>query len=355
MAKVGIMSMQRIINYGSYLQAYALKKMIESLGHNVEFIDFKFEKTVVPIEKETMSCKLKRYINIFEMTKKLNFLNKYRKVFNNNYLPELGVMNMNYNKDIDTLVIGSDEVFNCLQDYPIGFSRDLFGYGYEKSNVISYAASFGHTTLESLEKYNISNEISGLLKKFKSISVRDNNSKKIIEKLINVKPSIHLDPVLVYDFKERKKVKIDYKDYIIVYTYPGRLTKKEEKYIKDFAKSKNKKIMAVGFYQKIADYNIIAHPLEVFSYFEKADYVITDTFHGVIFSIKAKTKFCVLVRNSNKNKIKDLLSRLFLTSREANSLDKIEKLYNENIDYDIVYKKLKEEQKNTINYLKENI
>ena len=40
MKKVGIMSMQRIANYGSFLQAYALKQLIEELGHKVEFVDY---------------------------------------------------------------------------------------------------------------------------------------------------------------------------------------------------------------------------------------------------------------------------------------------------------------------------
>ena len=40
MKKVGIMSMQRIANYGSFLQAYALKQLIEEVGSNVEFVDY---------------------------------------------------------------------------------------------------------------------------------------------------------------------------------------------------------------------------------------------------------------------------------------------------------------------------
>ena len=42
--KIGIMSMQRIHNYGSFLQAYGLKKTIESLEHDVCFVDYQFEK-----------------------------------------------------------------------------------------------------------------------------------------------------------------------------------------------------------------------------------------------------------------------------------------------------------------------
>ena len=44
--KIGIMSMQRIKNYGSYLQAYGLKKVLENLGAEVEFVDYKTEAAV---------------------------------------------------------------------------------------------------------------------------------------------------------------------------------------------------------------------------------------------------------------------------------------------------------------------
>lgn len=47
MKKVGIMSMQRIYNYGSFLQAYGLKKMIESLGGKVTFIDYHPGKPII--------------------------------------------------------------------------------------------------------------------------------------------------------------------------------------------------------------------------------------------------------------------------------------------------------------------
>ena len=46
MKKVGIMSMQRIKNYGSFLQAYGLKKNVENLGYDVEFVDYEYEKTI---------------------------------------------------------------------------------------------------------------------------------------------------------------------------------------------------------------------------------------------------------------------------------------------------------------------
>ena len=58
MKKIGIMSMQRIKNYGSFLQAYGLKKIIEKLGYEVEFVDYHIGE---PIIKEE-NTKLKRKI-----------------------------------------------------------------------------------------------------------------------------------------------------------------------------------------------------------------------------------------------------------------------------------------------------
>ena len=44
--KIGIMSMQRVINYGSYMQALALKTMLEELGHEVVFVDYKARPSI---------------------------------------------------------------------------------------------------------------------------------------------------------------------------------------------------------------------------------------------------------------------------------------------------------------------
>ena len=80
---------------------------------------------------------------------------------------------LNYDCEVDTLVIGSDEVFNCLQPYPVGYSKQLFGDGYAHSKIVSYAASFGSTRYEDLVDTGIAHEIKTMLSRFAAISVRD--------------------------------------------------------------------------------------------------------------------------------------------------------------------------------------
>ncbi len=359
MKKVGIMTMHRIINYGSFMQAYGLKKIIEKLGYEVEFVDFNYEKSLVNNKYKTIN-RIKNNLNIISVYKRLKLKRRFRDVYNqslNDYLNVSEVRNYPYHS-IDELVIGSDEVFNCIQEYPIGYSRELFGLNYENIPVISYAACFGQTTLEGLKFYKIDAEVAELLKKFKSISVRDNNSYSIINNLLNIKPTLNVDPVLVSDFSDEIVDNVKYSDYILVYAYSNRLSKKEEKYVKAFAKKNNKKILCIGAFQRFADYNIIVKPFEIFAYFKHADFIITDTFHGSIFSIITHSKFGTIIRkgsHGNNNKLYDLLERMDRKDRIITDIHDIDSLYEKEIDYSKTDRIIEQEKEKTINYLKSNL
>lgn len=359
MRKIGIMTMQRIVNYGSFLQAYGLFRIIKQLGYNVELVDYEFEKQLVDT-KPNIVRRVLRNINIKQYLDKKKTLNAFESAFKNIYIPQLCASSKpNYRpKDLRALVIGSDEVFNCLQPYPVGYSRELFGKNYEDIPVISYAACFGQTNYKKLVEKRIDAEISRMLKRFKAISVRDGNSYETVRQLTGIEPTINLDPVLMYDFKDEIVDNVKLKDYIIVYAYPGRLTKKEERIIKKFARKHDKKIISFGMYQKISDEEIIVHPFEIFSYFKRADFVITDTFHGSIFSIKTHANFCSIVRDQkvgNSNKLSDLLKRLGQQNRILNDIDKIEELYHDAPVYKDTDNIIAKEQEKTRCFLRKNL
>lgn len=359
--RVGIMSMQRIINYGSFLQAYGLKKMIEYVtGFDVEFVDYRFgvdltEESQITNRREGLIHKIQKNRTPWNYIRKMRYFRQVRESLIED-LKRIGVDEANYDSDVDILVIGSDEVFNCLQPYPVGYSKQLFGDDYEQCNVLSYAASFGSTQYEDLVRNGIDEEVKDMLSKFKAISVRDENSASIVKKLLGTNPEINMDPVLMYDFgREIKSHSTNKKGYIIVYAYTGRLSREEEDYIKNFAHTIKKKIISIGHYSNIADENIICNPFYVFSYFKNADYVITDTFHGTIFSIKMNTKFCTIIRDSNRNKLVALLKKLGRLDRKVEQLSDIERLFNTEIDYSKTNTIVECERKKTIAYLKENL
>ncbi len=364
--KVGIMSMQRVVNYGSFLQAYGLKKTIENMGHQVEFVDYKREPSLI---KEKRDRKQKRIIKkiknickmVFPTYRKwrqdqiqsnktfLDFIEKY----NNEFLPCLGITaKQNILPDVDALVIGSDEVFNCTQAGDmVGYSKQLFGKDTHANKLVSYAASFGSTTLEKLNNYHITSEIKDMLIKFDAISVRDRNSFDIVRNLCGMDSEYHIDPVLLYDFPEVDTINIRMKDYIVAYAYSGRFNESEIKKIKEFARKKDKKIISLGFWQTFCDDYILASPLEVLAYIKHADYVITDTFHGTIFSIKYQKKFGTIIRESNKEKLSDLLNKFELSNHQINCLEQMECILDQEVDLKKLHYNLKIEKERAKQYL----
>ena len=309
MRKVGIMSMQRIANYGSFLQAYALKQLIEEVGCNVEFVDYHVGAPVITENadsKNKVVRKIEKGLETFRyrapLAHKLSFI-RYKQSFAQKYMPLLGITDeMNYNPTVDCLVIGSDEVFNCIQkNSNVGYSPELFGKNNHAKKLITYAASFGNTTLEKLEKYKKANEVGALLKKFDAISVRDANSGTIVEQLTGKEPVYNLDPVLTYDYMnccdKIPQVQTNEK-YLILYAYAGRISNDEADWIAAYAKKKNLKVYAIGGIQKCADRFVDCSPFEVLAYFRNAEEVITDTFHGSIFSVITHRPFTTLIRKS---------------------------------------------------------
>lgn len=372
MKKVGILSMQRIANYGSFLQAYALKQLIEELGYNVEFVDYHVGAPVITESadsKNKIVRKIKKGMETFKyqapLSHKLSFI-RYKQSFAQKYMPYLEIADeMNYNPKLDCLVIGSDEVFNCIQkNSNVGYSLELFGKNNNANRLITYAASFGNTTLEKLQTYKKADEIGKLLNKFDAISVRDVNSGTIVEQLTDKEPVYNLDPVLTYDYMNSCDKIPNLKSaekYLILYAYAGRISNAEADWIADYAKKKNLKVYTIGGIQKCGDRFIDCSPFEVLAYFKNAEEVITDTFHGSIFSIITHRPFTTLIRKSvgdsygNEEKLSDLLNRLKLNDRMTTNIDDVEKKNAKSIEYEIVDEVLNTQRVLAKKYLKQNL
>lgn len=247
-------------------------------------------------------------------------------------------------------------MFNCAQKSWFGFSRQLFGEGLNANRVITYAASFGATTIVKLQQLGIKNTVANLLTKLAQISVRDTNSVKVVADLTARVPVMNVDPVLIYDYKREMPSSVDLKDYMIVYTYPGRITDKDEiEAIRSYAKSRRLLLVTIGHYFPWCDKTIVPHPFEVLAYFKNATCIVTDTFHGSVFSIKFNKQFCTIVRGMNSNKLTSLLEQFGLSRRIANDVSKLPAIMESKIDYAPVNKKIEEERECSIAYLKENL
>lgn len=358
---VGILSMQKVLNYGSFLQAYALRQLLLQIGlKEVFFLDIEPGFVLSGYRPTTQT---KRILNAIKLLFKGKLLTKIRdlkfdKKMRNSISANLSILQLDKKpeKKFDLVIIGSDEVFNCCQTTNWGYTTQLYGNVPQAKQVISYAGSFGHTTYEQLVEYGLANEIGTTMKTMSAISVRDENSFNIVERLTHIKPQIHLDPVLIYGYhNEINMYNIEKNEkYLIIYSYQGRIKDKNEiNDIVSFAKSKSLKLISIFCrYDWCNEAVIPPTPFHVLAWFNKAEYVITDTFHGTIFSIITHRKFCTLIRDTNQQKLTSLLKHLGL---EAQGTKHIGQILEFPINYTKVEEILKREKERSLAYLKEQI
>lgn len=278
---------------------------------------------------------------------------KFQSRFSKEFHPYLGVRKGKTDGHYDVVVIGSDEVFNCSQKTWFGYTQQLYGEGLDADKTISYAASFGATTIEKLQKLGIKDEVGRMLKNnFSQISVRDENSKMIVEALTSKEPVMNVDPVLIYDYSQYMPEKKKRSNYIIVYSYPGRISDKNEiATIQTFAKKKGLPLISIGHYFSWCDDVVVPNPFEVLALFRDAAYIVTDTFHGSVFSIKYNKQFCTIVRDMNNQKLTYLLKQFGLEDRIVKDLAMMTIIMDNSIDYQQVNRIIEDEKKRSLEYI----
>lgn len=365
--------MHRIHNYGSTLQAYGLRQLVESVAPEsaVSFVDFRSGPPLVPSTGEPSSRLSRNLAKVreYNQTKapvwdRLRFFN-HKRSYGRRYFPLVGISQQPlYDPRVDVQIIGSDEVFNCVQrNSNVGYTRDLFGHGSPADKIASYAASFGNTTMAKIAAADIRDEVSDDLHRFQHLSVRDEHSQELVRALTGISPQMHVDPVLAYPFMSLEEQipheRLHPCPYLIVYGYSGRLTAEENAQLRAYADSRGAEILAFGGLQECADRFIDCDPFELLAYFRDALGVVTDTFHGSIFSIINDKPFGTIVRRSvgtaygNEEKLGGLLRLFDLEGRRVESAAALPELLDTPLDFSRIEDVLERERSRTRAYLSE--
>lgn len=370
--KICILSMQRVPNFGSLLQSYALKCMMEQLGHTVSFLDIEpnrednrllnGKRNEFPGEGEqggTIAAKLKKLdkYTINRLRVKLRAKRQDRK-FEEFRTEVLGIDGMANKSQFDCCIIGSDEVFNCLSGAPWGFTTQLFGNVRQADKVITYAASCGATKYENVPE-DARDAIRRAFEKLSAISVRDGNTHKFVSQLTETPVLEHLDPVMVADFSEEiSQARVPEglpERYCVIYSYYNRICNEQEiEAIRSFCKRHNMTLVTVGAPQMWIRDHLVLNPFQALKVIQNAEFVITDTFHGTIFSAKYAGRFAIMVRSSNQNKLIDLITRLGLLNHRIESMEQLNAVYDYERDSITIAAVAKAEHYRSLQYLREN-
>ena len=342
--KIGIITLQNSNNLGAFLQQYALEKLIRSLGYEVKIINYKSLRYTI--------------LEFFSMMI-IDPLSQFRSLWssNNDYLSldkRFYFINKKIFEGFNTIIYGSDEIWNLQR---ISLGKDLFYFGKtlqnKEINKISYAASFGHTEDISISDKNLLLS----LKDFNYLSVRDTNSQTILETHLGRTVPIHLDPVLLYDFKKEIRdnalINLDnYKNQILIY---GKINDQNViKKIKKFSIENKKNIISVGFYNSWAKKNLLSiNPFQFLNLIRLSDYIFTNMFHGLQFCLMFRKKI-FLIRNDEKyHKLSFLVNLLKITYADENKCF-TENIVN-NLDNASLITKLETLRKDSLKYLIEKI
>ncbi len=364
--------MQRILNYGSSLQAHSLRKVLEGLAPHAEitYLDYSPGEPLVHDDTQVAArtrvgrtlSKMRDYAGIdASPLDRVKFMN-HKRAYAQRYFPMIDLpRGVNHNFSIDIQVIGSDEVFNCVQSNAnVGFSRDLFGINSPAGEVVSYAGSFGNTSMKKIMSHGLAHELAEAFSRFRRISVRDANSAEVIASLTKLTPQIHVDPTLVYDLMSDESqvpsARVSNDPYMVVYAYPGRLSALESNHISEYARRQGLRVICLGGAQPCGRF-VDCSPFELLAYFRDAEAIVTDTFHGSIFAIINQRPFATITRSStdmsygNIEKLGYLLDVLGLRGQELSRIDDLGPVLAAKIDYGNVGKIITVERARAVEYL----
>lgn len=352
---IGILTMYKENNPGSVLQAYALKKTIEELGRTVAFLDIEAntadQKLLGGKQLDFSSEKAAETKN-----KKADDMKKKEQVYNafrQKYLDS-----DHKSGHYDLCIIGSDEVFNCMDSGWWGFTSQLFGNIPQADQIITYAATSSATTLDSLPQ-PVAQRISETFQNIKAFSVRDQKTKEFVEGLVSVKAEIHVDPVVIYDFREEiENAKAVYPNekYCLLYSRENRFSQPEEiKTVREFCNKHDLRLLSVNAPQYWIDEHIECDPFECLKLFENASFVLTDTFHGTLLAAKYASHFGIVIRPSNQNKLSDLIKRFCLQDHVMHDLKQLDEKLGILKNTGPIEQSMKKEKERSIAYLQKSL
>lgn len=334
MKTIGIVTIEDYTNYGNRLQNYALTKLFEAEGFKVvngirvftkeDYINCthgilkKIAKFLIPycLIKDRINPKQRQYTGFLKIRENnfIKFVQDYTHplsyIFTLNHKKAMEFYN---NYGIDYFVAGSDQIWNPN----FAASADMFLAFAPKEKRLSFAASIGVDEIPSLHKKRFQKYI----KDMRYLSVREQRAVEIIKELTGRDATLTLDPTLLLESEKwqaiTKKPHTQMESHYICTYFLGEIPEAVE----HFAKSKELKVYSLN------DENnpdlFVLEPREFLYVIQNADYVLTDSFHAVAFSIKFNKEFYVFKRKESGlcdmfSRIDDITKKFGLENRIQN-------------------------------------
>lgn len=334
--KVGIVTFQETNNYGANLQNYALQQAVRQLGGTPETIDYRSRYIGRPyglahLKNKGLGTYLFGVVGYLVYALRTKNTKRFRRRIA--YSPKvkrdgLAAMNDCY----DCFLTGSDQVFNHKLTgmdgtYMLDFVND-------KSRCHSYAASLGLAALEP----EVQAQYKAWLSEFASLTVREQTAAEVLSEVLDREVSVVSDPCFLLERTDWEQVVVEpkmKKPYVFVYELA--MSKDVVALAQKIAKEKGLKIVFAPFPMgkaALGSWRLGAGPGEILGLIRDAEYVVTDSFHGTLFSILFNKAFYTRIAEKKiGSRISDLLTKCGLEDR---LLDPSMETFSSDIDYTAV-------------------
>ena len=334
--RIAILTFFESENYGTVLQAYATQKYLETIGHDVELLHIKRmvngrSSHYVAVSKKTTLLERVRYKAV-SMIKKKSIQEKGEKfkAFRKKYLQiskyyDSEEQLINELEDYDLFVSGGDQIWN---PYHKVFSLHyMFDFLPVEKPRIAYGSSFGVATIDD---ETILSKMKDWLGKYQAIGIRERSGVEMIQKM-GLNAVQVLDPVFLLkdnwgSFVAERPQK---KKYCLVYALIGYPKIEEDKIIK-FSKNRGLDVIILPFNRQncLNRFNkqFGLSPQEFLNYIAHAEYVFTNSFHGLAFSILFQKQFTLLGCDSEEGLAKrerliDILAQFSIGDRNFENIE----------------------------------
>lgn len=316
--KIAIISLPLSYNYGGYLQCYALMETLRQLGHKVYYLQRENGKQSTLKKTFNTFKRICEYIGlgnlIYTLEKQTNsglfYKTRYFRKFTRKYIKTISPV-LRSTKDIEAYckkhsiqayITGSDQIWRG--SYSRSINDAFLGFAPKGSIKIAYAPSFGSSVWEfNLEQTQF---IEKQLNTFKAISVREKDGIKLLNENVKLKitPIVVLDPTFLLSKEHYLNIAKQTTQRNGVLTYILNNNERKTHAISEFCKKKNLKSYSV--INPKTNTNIIkgaqGYPIEDWlGGFRDASFIMTDSFHAIVFSIIFNKPFWVFENEARGN------------------------------------------------------
>ena len=337
--RIAILTLPLHVNFGGILQCYALQTVLERMGHevsvlNTDFVNVDYKTRIGLFIKRLVKTCIGKESKFYGWKTEREITQKYTQVFIRKHIHLLNVQDLSLLKedDFDAIVVGSDQIWRPMYYQPIANAYLKFAKDWTSIKRIAYATSFGTDKWEYTHEET--QECASLVKLFDAVSVRENTAVDLCRKYLEVEAVQVLDPTLL--LSKEDYLKLIYQSKLKknegVFAYFLDVTSSKMDLANRIAKERGLKLyqfnnpnvdcLSLHFEKRIQQ------PIEEWiAGFRDASFVVTDSFHGCVFSIIFNKPF-VVIGNEERGiaRLKSLLSMLDFDYSVASNIHQLQKI-----------------------------